>query len=941
MGKKRTVSLIAALVFTAVLCLNMSAPAFAEESRSNPNRVRIGYFTEPNLMDGAEEGAYKSGYIYEYIQVLSRYTGWQYEYVYGSFKELYQALLDGDIDMLPYVVRTEARKSQVLFPDQEMGTENLCLAARESVNISSDFREVNGKKVGTMKGSYHIAIFDELMADNGVDFEWIEFTSPEERWNALANGDVDFTIENSTVFPTVEMHIVSVLNEGSEFCLAINMDRKDLLDACNSAQTKLFKDNPSFIESLESAYLKDSPWFKEIPDEGKAWLKENDVLRLGGYTNERPYCYLNDNEEVVGIAPEYVEIMLAALNINIPVEWKLYDTKAEQLDALNKGEIDAINPYYSSFFDAEKDGVIISSEVIGVNMGLLYLGDYSASTLSRVATPETRLGVSFTRDNYPNSDIIGCESPRECVEKVLSGEASCALLHIDPLKSLAEEFDEDFTITTVNTKCPICFATTPENAGLISIIDKAEPFITNVEINELENKYSINEAAGGTTLRQYLKDNPTILFIPCLILVALVAAVIIVSMARKADREYTKELSAKNVQLEEAKRQAEAANEAKTAFLNNMSHDIRTPMNAIMGYSRMAKKHTDDPKALEDLDKIEVSGNQLLSLINQVLEMARIESGKITLTEVPMDIVERANAMKTVVAADCNAKNINFTLDTEGIIHTKVFADDSRLSQIVTNVMGNAVKYTPEGGSIVYYSTELPCEKEGYGLYVIRITDNGIGMSEEYLEHIFDEFTRENNSTVSRIQGTGLGMSIVKKLIDMMGGTIEVKSKPNEGTEVTITLPLKWDTGAGTDVDNTRTSGEASLEGMRILLVEDNEMNREIASEILEDEGAVVETAEDGDVAVEMVRKSIKGSSRNICEYDAILMDIQMPRMNGYEATRLIRETPPVTQHVPIIALSANAFAEDKQKSLEAGMDEHIAKPVDVQELKETLAKFI
>ena len=219
--------------------------------------VRIGYFDEPNLMDGAEKNAYKSGYIYEYIQELSDYTGWHYEYEYGSFSDLYQKLLSGQIDMLPYVTYTEKRTAEVLFPDRELGTETLCLAALRYTPVSNDFREVNGKRVGTLKGSYHIGVFDSLMEEKNVSFEWVEFASPEDRWNALASGKVDFTIENSTVFPTVEMHIVRVLSEASRYCLAINMDRKDLLEECNEAQDSLLRENPAFISGLESKYFKD------------------------------------------------------------------------------------------------------------------------------------------------------------------------------------------------------------------------------------------------------------------------------------------------------------------------------------------------------------------------------------------------------------------------------------------------------------------------------------------------------------------------------------------------------------------------------------------------------------------------------------------------------------------------------------------------------------
>ena len=393
-------------------------------------------------------------------------------------------------------------------------------------------------------------------------------------------------------------------------------------------------------------------------------------------------------------------------------------------------------------------------------------------------------------------------------------------------------------------------------------------------------------------------------------------------------------------QLENALSMAQNASRAKTAFLNNMSHDIRTPMNAIIGYTTMAKKYSENPRVNEYLNKIDISGKQLLSLVNQVLEMSRIESGKVNITEEPVDILELAKGLETVLSAEMAVKGIAYTFNTEKIKHRQVLTDISRINQIVVNIVGNAVKYTPEGGHIDCTIEERPCEKEGYGLYVTTIADTGIGMSEEFLEHLFEEFTRENSSTVSIIQGTGLGMSIVKKLIDLMDSTIDVHSKLGEGTTVTISVPMKWNTDTVESVTDVKKAKEISLKGMRILLVEDNEMNREIATEILEEEGIIVETAEDGDIAVEMLKQIAE--VREWGYYNAVLMDIQMPRMNGYEATRIIRGiASPEGVRMPIIALSANAFEEDRQKSIEAGMDDHVAKPIDIQKLKETLVKYL
>ena len=382
---------------------------------------------------------------------------------------------------------------------------------------------------------------------------------------------------------------------------------------------------------------------------------------------------------------------------------------------------------------------------------------------------------------------------------------------------------------------------------------------------------------------------------------------------------------------------AEVASRAKSSFLFNMSHDIRTPMNAITGFTRMAKNHLDDREKIEDyLNKIETAGNQLLSLINQVLEMSRIESGKIVLSDQKADILENAAIIRTIYTEQAEAKGLAFTVSTKNILHSRVITDADRVKQITANIIGNALKYTPEGGSVDFRVEEKPCRKPGCGNYVYTVSDTGIGMSPEFLNHIFDEFSRENTSTVSKIQGTGLGMSIVKQLTDLLGGRIEIRSEKGKGTTISVTVPMKWDTEAAkTANESSSFENHVSLNGMKILLVEDNEMNREIAEEILEENGVIVDTAEDGDIAVEKVTNALPG------QYDLILMDVQMPRMNGYEATKAIRSlADPEKASLPVIAMTANAFEEDRQNALAAGMNDHLAKPIDIAKLMNTLMKF-
>ena len=404
---------------------------------------------------------------------------------------------------------------------------------------------------------------------------------------------------------------------------------------------------------------------------------------------------------------------------------------------------------------------------------------------------------------------------------------------------------------------------------------------------------------------------------------------------RNITTEKSKEIEA-NRKLTKALNEARNANNAKTTFLFNMSHDIRTPMNAVTGFTAMAKKHIDKPEMVRKyLDKIDIAGRQLLSLVNQVLEMSRIESGKIILSEHKCDLEKLIMALSTTYGSHAESKGLTFLATIANVEHKFVYTDSDRVNQIAANIIGNAIKYTNENGSITCTFNEYPCDREGYSNYALTVEDTGIGMSPEFQKHIFDEFARERTSTISQIQGTGLGMTIVKKLTDIMGGSIEIESEQNKGTKITVNLPMRWCNEYKSPIIEQKKSTAISLKGMKILLVDDNEMNREIAVELLTEKGILVDTANDGDVAVQ----KIKNASPN--EYELVLMDVQMPRMNGYEATREIRGLPdPKKSSIPIVAMTANAFEEDRKNALAAGMDGHLAKPIDDQKLVQTLMEF-
>ena len=383
--------------------------------------------------------------------------------------------------------------------------------------------------------------------------------------------------------------------------------------------------------------------------------------------------------------------------------------------------------------------------------------------------------------------------------------------------------------------------------------------------------------------------------------------------------------------LQEAVERANAASRAKSEFLFNMSHDIRTPMNAIIGFTQLMRRHLGEPeKEKEYLDKIESSGGYLLDLINNVLEMSRIESGRATLDENIWDAKEFNDVLNNVFENQMAEKGITFTR-TVDVVHKDVYCDSLKLQEIFLNVLSNAMKYTPAGGTVTMDLKELPPAVPGYARYRTIIADTGIGMSPEYLPHIFENFSREKTSTESKVIGTGLGMPIVKQLVELMNGTIGIESEPGKGTKVTIVLDhrIADRAGAAAGKETAVTSADAELaSGRRILLAEDNDLNAEITTELLSEFGFEIERAEDGIICVDMLAKHPAGY------YDLILMDVQMPNMDGYKATATIRNlADPELAQIPIIAMTANAFEEDKQNAFNAGMNGHVAKPIDMEKL--------
>ena len=600
-------------------------------------------------------------------------------------------------------------------------------------------------------------------------------------------------------------------------------------------------------------------------------------------------------------------------NHTLKFDIQAFDDYDKMIEALQNKEIDVI--YYASRNSnvAEKKGYALSNTAWTYNLiAVTNKEDFNENDSYVVAVPKNKVALKqHIAYNYPHWKLVDCDSIEDGANMVVDGKVDCFIKGSSQV--LKFDGNKNFKIISLTKTMEACFGVEDGQATLLSILNKTIKAMPSDMLTSVIAMY--DSTAYKMTFYGFLKDHLAVVLI-----LGFSIIIVILLLLRKARR---------------AEASAKEANLAKTQFLHNVSHDIHTPMNAIVGYSQLMKKELTNPKLVHYQEMIEQSSKLLLSIINNVLDMARVESGKMELDENFEVVGNVSQLVCSVFAAEASRKNIELH-ENVNVEHKYVIVDSTKMQEILSNLISNAIKYTPEGGKVLIDVQELPYDKEGYVLIQTKVTDTGIGMSEEFLPSLFDLFTRERNTTLSKIPGTGLGMAIVKKFVDLMNGSIEVESKLGKGSTFTITIPHKL-----ADKDYTYRNIESSNEcdidfkGKRILLAEDNELNAEITSTILSEMGFEVKAVEDGILCVNEIQRQPANT------YDLILMDIQMPNMDGYKATHCIRHLSQFEKaNIPIIAMSANAFEEDKKKAFDAKMNDYITKPIDFQKM-EVVLKYI
>ncbi len=1067
----------ACVMLSLLLLLSAVLPVKAAAETASAKVVRVGSFEDTfNYVN--EKGARK-GYGYELLETLSGYTGWQFEYVTCDWSDCFEKLKNGEIDIIGGISYTEDRTQEMLFSDEPMGVEKYYLYADLSrADISaSDFKTLNGKKIGVLMGTEPEVMLAEWEEKYGLKTEHVNISNNEDVKQKLANHEIDCFVSLEESF-WAERGISTITRVGeSGIYYAINKNRPDIKEELDDAMRALDEAVPFYTADLYKRYFS-MDYTPILTGEEKAWLRKHGAIRMGFLASDSGVSTFDPaTGEFTGVITDYIQFAADCLG-NQELEFQLvgYDSKEAELDALKSGEIDMIfhcdqNPNLAEEYHFACTNTTWTSNLMAVTNKQ----HFNENNVNRIAVPQNKLSLKkYLAFYYPQWEIVDCDTQEDAARLVKDGQADCFVTGI----SSENKYSKKYSFYSVPLVNPVrsCFAVNSGNRSLLSILNKT---IKAMPVNMLAGALAMyKSSARKVTLSDFIKDNffKVMLISSIAVAVVLLTILMLLQKARKAEaaaRKAASDTQELNAKLQVAVEKAESANRAKSTFLSNMSHDVRTPMNAIIGFTTLALSNIDDTERVKDyLGKTLASSNHLLSLINDVLDMSRIESGKIHLEEVEVNLSDVLHDLKTIVSGQIYAKQLELYMDAMDVTDEDVYCDKTRLNQILLNLLSNAIKFTPAGGTVSVRVRQLAGKVRGCGQYEFRIKDNGIGMSQEFAQKIFEPFERERTSTVSRIQGTGLGMAITKNIVDMMGGTIEVQTAQGKGTEFTVCVPMRaqteqrpvekiteleglkalvvdddfntcdsvtkmlvkvgmraeWTLSGKEAVLRARQSIEmsdvyhayiidwrlpdmngievtrqirslhddtpiiiltaydwsdieveakaagvtafcskpmfmsdlretlmsalgqksadavqgllpeknADFKGKHILLVEDNELNREIAQEILREYGFLVDSAENGAVAVEKVSTAAPGS------YDLVLMDVQMPIMDGYTATRKIRALDdPARAKLPILAMTANAFDEDRRNALESGMNGFLSKPIVIDDLVQELRKIL
>jgi len=1053
--KRKAVIAGCAILISFLMLAGIIIPARVFAVDDNSVTVKVGYYENEVFQEGAEQGAVKTGYAYEYYQKLAEYTGWHYEYVYGDFSDLYQKLLDGDIDVLAGLAWKKEREELLGYPELPMGNETYSLIKHiGDGSITVDVATLEGKRVGVLNSAMADTL-KEFLQEHNAQAEVVLFDNYDPLFKAFDDNEVDVVaVEGDGTYGRTNAELLYHFG-ASDYFLCVSKKRADLLADLNIAQTELSVDEPNYISFLRSKYYPVSISSRAFSEHEREWLAGHDSLRIGYLNNYLPYSGTDSDGEVNGLLKDLIPRMLKELGLDdLKVSYTGYDSSDKMVAGMEDGSVDMIFPVGGGLYYAEENGIFQSNAVVSAATELVYKDEYNDDTVRNFAVNENnRMQYYFVNTYYPDAEITLYPSIDECLRAVNEGKAGCTTLNgLRANDILRNSRYSGLSLRQTGYNDDRSFGVQIGNEGLLKLVNRG--------INILGSDYAQNLAFQYTDqLHSYsfgdvVRDNMGVVGSIMLAVAAIIIMFLVRDskrskqllkqqerreqqekmitalasdyrcvyhvdldkddavcyrsdpedtdhtpegihfpymerftwyadnfvaenyragflefidpgnvrkalekdpiiayryLAERNGREYyemirmagvrhaenredhivhavglgltvidteMRETMAKNQALGEALEAAEEANRAKTAFLSSVSHEIRTPMNAIIGLDSLALRDESLPdETREYLEQIGGSARHLLGLINDILDMSRIESGRMVIRKEEFFFRDMLEQINTMVMSQCEEKGLHYECNVIGGVSDYYIGDDMKLKQVLINILSNAIKFTdaPEN---VMLTVERTAVYGDHTTLKFCISDTGIGMDEEFIPKIFDTFTQEDSSRNSKYGSTGLGMAITKNIVELMNGTISVKSEKGVGTEFTVNITLNNSDHQGL------SSYSLNPKDIRVLVVDDEEIAAEHARIVLDEAGIKADTCYDGSTALHMLE--VQHAKHE--PYNLVLLDWKMPEMDGVEVAREIRKK--YDKETTVIILTSFNWDEIMEEAIHSGVDSFLAKPL-------------
>ncbi len=963
-SKKKIYTACISILLSLLLVLSSKDRAFASDNMNSRRTVRVGYLEQPGLMEKDEDGKL-TGYIVEYFEELSSYSNWDIEYVRATAQEQVEMLQSGEIDIIGVAKFTEKRMDGIVYSEQAVGTIQCILTVKEDYPdlYYEDFNNFNGKTIGIVRDLNSIELLQKYANNNNFRYYLREYSCHQDAVDALMNGEIDILASEQMV-GRKDVRVVARLGAGP-LHLVCDKNNLTLIREMNTAMDMLYANDTAYIEKLYNKYFSEAvmnsrPVFTRREIE---YIESVGEVTIALVQNTPPAAYVDEHRNVKGIVPDVLN-MISEMS-GIKFKYVFFPQGRSPVSYLEENPEQFLAGVLANNSETQKRSLIFSNEFYTSYAGLVTREDLesqvsedsdsaSYSTNYKVGViPRFQTLYSYITEKYPDinqiteydSIVTGLKALNDGKVDLLAYDLNVLLHYLgsprfNNVRLVSTSFlEESHSIIGTNNL---------KNHQFLNIMNKCIAFLPQEAIDQIETTY--------VGVNVYHPTNADILYqIRYVILFGMITFVSVVYFYAKSRRKSIRNAMAmgiKNQQLKEAMERAEYANHVKSDFLSRMSHDIRTPMNAIIGMTGLAlREQIYNDKVKDYLRKIDSSSHILLQLLNDILDSTALERGKIKIAHESFDVKKVLESIADIYITRCSQKGVHFVVECDEVTSRMLIGDALRLNQVLINLLSNANKFTDENGTVVFKAKELP-HTEQVNSEQIRmqfiVSDTGCGMDDEMLQRLYNPFEQKDETVALQYGGSGLGLSIVKNLVTLMNGTVEVSSEVDKGTTFTVEIPFEIDlTQNEEDINSIKNDDIECIEnkydftGRHILVVDDDMLNREVAGGLLNLVHATCEFAENGKEAVDIFLGKHKADD---CEpdshFDAILIDIHMPLMDGYEATKAIRSSNHIEANIiPIFALTADAYQEDVERAIVSGMTGHLAKPINQQELYRALGR--